>query len=574
MSMISATSNWLQGLAKEFGLTPEDLYHIDLCLSELVTNVVSYAEAQFTGMSMELRAEIESQRITFTLIDSAQPFDPLSVPPPPIAKNIEDMQVGGRGIHLVREFCDAIRYERSCDKNHIELEFNLASPTTTAQREILIPRNVDRRNSETPPDFPFKKADGTVIKQDRRSMPDRRAKGFLSWAQIFHNVPYSALEDLVDRFPIQSIAATITLLSPGDLNDEVLIVLDGRLRVCLDQPDTSDFIEIGPGGCVGEMSVIDNSPASAYVVAEPGVSLLVVDAVSFLNAVMKIPNVSRNLISALSERMRRSNEQTIKRLHKELTLKHIQRELQFARSIQASLLPKEPLFPDDSRLDCVGRMCAAREVGGDFYDIFFLDSKRIFFVIADVCGKGLPAALFMVRAIASLRAQSESNDQSTALAEQITTHLNEQLCAYNDDKQFLTAFSGILNLETGLMHYVNAGHNAPLLSLGDGPFNYLEEPINPIVGLIEGIEFRAGEISLPPQSALLLYTDGVTEAENPEGNMLGDKHLLACLNAAPRNDATQLVDNVFANVREFATDAPQSDDVTVLAICLADAGRK
>lgn len=567
--MITATSDWLQRLAAEFGLAHDDLYRIDLCFAELVSNVVNFAEAQYANMPLELDAAIEERRITLTLVDSAQAFDPLTIAPPRVAKTIEELQVGGHGIHLVREFSDACRYERRDNTNRIELAFDLAVPRKAAKRKPAVSRQLERRRGQGQAEFPLHLDSPAVIEADRRGKADRRAKGYLSRAQIFRNVPYSALEDLVDRFPIQSIAATTTILKPGDLNRDVLIVLGGRLKVYLDQPDSGDFIEIGAGGCVGEMSVIDKQPVSAYVVADAGTRLLVLDAAPFLNEVMTIPNVPRNLMSALSERMRRSNEQMIKRLRKELEMEHVQRELQYARSIQASLLPKEPLFPDDPRLDCVGRMCTAREVGGDFYDVFSLGPRHIFFVIADVCGKGLPAALFMVRALAALRAQSGGDAPPADYAEQVTDRLNRQLCAYNDARQFLTAFCGIVDLETLTLQYVNAGHNAPLLALGDGPFSYLAEPINPIVGMIEGIVYRAGEVRLTPQSVLLLYTDGVTEAEDKGVNMLGEDRLLARLNAVASRTALDLVDAVFAEVDEFAGSAPQSDDITVLAIRLA-----
>ena len=570
--MIAATSDWLQGLAREFNLTHEDLYRIDLCLAELVTNVVSYAEAQYADTPLEVHAVIEQQRITLTVIDSAQAFDPRSAQAPAVASTIEKLQVGGQGIHLVREFSDACSYERTNGQNRFQLLFNLAVPTKTNEQRILIPRNSERRDGTKQPSVPLQRSDGATIESDQRGKSDRRANGYLSAADIFRNVPYAALEGLVDRFPIECIAATTTVLKRGESNMEVLIVLDGRLKVYLDHPGTGDFIEIGAGGCVGEMSVIDNQPVSAFVVADKGTTLLVIDAASFVNDVMTIPGVSRNLISALSDRMRRSNDELIKRLRKELETEHLQRELQYARSIQTSLLPKEPLFPHDPRLDCVGRMCTAREVGGDFYDVFSLDSEHIFFVIADVCGKGLPAALFMVRAMGALRAQPGGQNRRANYTEQLTARLNQQLCAYNDAKQFLTAFCGILDLETLTLRYVNAGHNAPLLALGDGPFAYLTEPINPIVGMVERLEYRSGEVKLTPHSVLLLYTDGVTEAENGDVAMLGEDRLLDRLNAVTIRTAGELVESVFAEVNQFAGGAPQSDDITVLAIRLAGAG--
>ena len=563
--LIDETSKWLQALGAEFNFSLQDMYRMELCFAELVPNIVDYSDPQYADQPVELYAVIESRKVTLTLSDPAAPFDPFSVPPPRVVKSIEEMQVSGHGIHIVREFSNSFRYERRANKNRAELVFELEQTTHTHSRPVEIPRNIDRRRNIETPVFPLV-CEGVVIALDRRKPEDRRSLGFISWSQIFHGIPYATIENMIERLPIQDIVGEMQLLKPGSKNDAVLTVLRGKLKVSLDQPGNGDSIEVGAGGCVGEMSVIDNQPASAYVTAEPGTRLLLIDSSTFINDIMCIPSASRNLMSALTARMRYSNELAIKRMRKELEMEQTQRELQYARSIQESLLPKEPLFPDDPRLDCAGRMVTAREVGGDFYDIFALDKRYVFFVIADVCGKGLPAALFMVRAIAALRAQSGNEEQSAEYAAQLMARLNYQLCAYNDAQQFLTAFCGILDLETLTLRYINAAHNAPAIAIGNGPFHYLTEPINPMVGMIEGLAYRTGEIKLQPGSALLLYTDGVTEAENKEGHMLGDDPLLARLNAVAKRSAGQLVEEVFDEVRGFAMDAQQSDDITVLAI--------
>ena len=559
---VGATSAWLQSLGSEFNFSHEDLYRIDLCLEELVTNVVNYSNSQYANQPVNLHAVIEAQRATFTLIDPAAPYDPFSRPPPVLAKTLEDLDIGGQGVHLVRDFSDSNRYERRDDKNWLELVFELAQPALTSPPSARTMRSTDRRNDPA-------SAASSMLKErlQQRMVKDRRAAGFISWTQIFRGVPYAAVEDLVESLTIQDIVGEVILLKPGDSNDAVRVVLHGQLKVYLDQPGSGDFIDVGIGACVGEMSVIDNRPASAYVVAEPGTKLLVIDADSFLNNILAIPRASRNLMSTLSGRMRRSDELTIKRMRKVLELEHAQRELQYARTIQKSLLPGEPLFAGDRRLDCVGRMCTAREVGGDFYDIFFLDRSHVFFVIADVCGKGLPAALFMVRAIAILRAQSGFERQSANYTSRLIAKLNDQLYEHNDAQQFLTAYCGILDLDTLTIRYINAGHNAPAIAIGDGAFEYRGEPINPFVGMVEGISYRTGEMQLTPGSVLLLYTDGVTEAEDTQRDMLGDDRLLARLNAAPSRTARELVDAVFDEVTDFASGAQQSDDITVLAIC-------
>jgi len=549
-ALIDEMGQWLQSLGAGFNFSPEDLYRIEVCGEEIIANVVNYSDPQYAGQPVQLRAVIEPRRATLTFIDPVAPYDPFSRPPPPVATSLDDIQIGGQGVHLVRELSDAHRYERRDGCNRVELVFDLTQPT----------------QAPTPAE--------TSVGTGGSPAQDPSAVTLAGQAQIFKGVPQAAIAHLLDPLPVKDICGETILLKPGDANQVVRLVLRGRLRVCLDKPGIGDYIEVGVGACVGEMSVIDDRPASAYVVAEAGTRLLVIDSATFLDQLMALPRVSRNLMSAMAERMRRSDELTVKRVRKALQMEQVQRELEYARSIQESLLPSQSLFPDDARLDTVGRMIPAREVGGDFYDIFFLDSRHVFFVVADVCGKGLPAALFMVRAISILRAQSGFEPQFVDYAARLTVRLNEQLCAYNDAQQFLTAFCGVLDLDSLTLSYVNAGHNPPVVANGAGAFEYLTDPINPFVGMIDGISYRAGTLTLQPGSALLIYTDGVTEAEDIEVNMLGEDRLLARMNAAPSRTAGELVDAVFNEVRDFAADAPQSDDITVLAIVCPAARKK
>lgn len=563
-ALVGAVGTWLQSLGAEFSFSHQDQYRIELCFEELVTNITNYSDPKFAGARVDLQAEIRLHDAVFILSDPADPFDPLSRPAPVPADSLDNLQVGGQGIHLVREFSDTQRYDRCDGRNRLELLFRLEQPSVSNPASLPVRRDIDRRHLQDR--VAASGATAEAGETERRLGDDRRAMGFISRAQIFHGVPYAALEPLMEDLALQDIVGEMLLLRRGEKNNAALVVLQGGLKVYLDQPFVGDFIAVGTGVCVGEMSIIDDRPISAFVVAEAGTRLLVIDSKTFLERLLAIPLVARNLMSSMAERMRQSDQMTIRRMRREIEMEQTQRELQYAHSIQDSLLPKEPLFPGDARLDCSGRMRAAREVGGDFYDIFALDSRYVFFVIADVCGKGLPAALFMVRAISALRAQSDSGEQPDDYAAQLITRLNNQLCAYNDAQQFLTAFCGILDTETARIRYINAGHNPPLLALGNGDFHYLREPVNPMVGMVEGLNYRAGEVDLLPGSLLLLYTDGATEAENAEGGMLGEECLLARMNATAERSASHMVDAVFDAIGAFVGDAPQSDDITVLTL--------
>lgn len=560
-SFMDAASAWLQQLAAEFGIGDEDVYRIDLCFEELVMNTISYAEPAYQGQRFDIKASVMPQRIVIDLLDAAQPYDPFAEhKPQEIAQSLEDLKIGGHGITFVKEYSDACRYEYVDGRNHIELIFDLAKEVGLQDSTQGQPRGVDRRKPASETAEPAKPA------EEQRSQGDRRSHGVLSRADIFRGVPYTVIEQLVERFPVQQFASETTLLSPGDPNDQVFIVLAGSLRIGLGTESHGEFFDIDVGGCVGEMSVIDNRPASAYIIANPSTRLMLVDGTSFVEDFLAIPRVSRNLLSALAERLRRHNDLVVKRVRLEADMEHMQRELGVAKEIQESLLPKEPLFAGDARIDCMGRMNTAKEVGGDFYDVFFLDKDNLFFVIGDVCGKGLPAALFMVRAVSALRAQSCGSYLEGNYVSYLIASLNAQLCTCNDKQQFLTAFCGILNVPTGTIHYLNAGHNPPLITGDDGKFFYVSEPINPIVGMIEGLTYQAGTAQLPADGVLFLYTDGVTEAEAHDTSMYDETRLIQCLNAAPDGSAAELVNRVFADVEEFVAGAAQSDDITVLAI--------
>lgn len=532
-SLMASASAWLHDLVEEFGIGPDDAYRIDLCFEELVMNTISYAEPECQGTRYDIRATLSADRIVIELIDTAQQYDPFAEHViQEIPDSLEDLQIGGHGITLVKEYTDECSYVYEGGRNHLTLAFNLAHP------------------------LPLTKG------QDGLSPACHR----ISESRIFSGVPCASLAGIVDRFPLQRFAAETPLLQPGDRNQAVFFVMSGSLKIGIGEHGHGEHFEVGVGGCVGEMSVIDNQPVSAEVVASENTCLLAVDAKSFLEDLMAIPLVARNLLSAQSDRMRRNNDFIIKRIRIEMEMEQIQRELGIAKEIQESLLPHEPLFPGDSRIDCKGRMCTAKEVGGDFYDIFPLDQDNVFFVIGDVCGKGLPAALFMVRAVSALRAQSGSSHLDEVYVAEVISRLNAQLCTSNDKQQFLTAFCGILNLSSGAIRYVNAGHNPPLISQGDGSYAFVSEPINPIVGMIDGLEYVSGATTLPLGGSFLLYTDGVTEAETHDMSMFDESRLLDCMNAAGDCSASDLVARVFEEVDSFAAGAPQSDDITVLAI--------
>jgi serine phosphatase RsbU (regulator of sigma subunit) len=355
------------------------------------------------------------------------------------------------------------------------------------------------------------------------------------------------------------------VLKPGEPNDAIAFVISGRLRVHLDAPDSPNFFTIDVGDFVGEMSVIDRKPVSAYVVADAGCRVLMVDAETFFGHLLAIPEIGRRLMAVLTQRLRRASDRMMEELRANMELAQLQRDLHVAHDIQLGMLPQESsLFADRAEVDCAAGIRVARQVGGDFYDAYFVDQNHLFIMIGDVCGKGLPAALFMVRAMTLLRSESTRRERAKRNPlPRMMDRVNQLLTERNEASLFVTVFCALLDTATGALAFVNAGHNPPALALPDGAFSLLDEPRNPVAGMIEGLAYKGGETVLAPGSAIVLYTDGVTEAAAPGGENFGLERFLAVLDASERT-ARALAQATLGAVEAFAGSAPQSDDIAVI----------
>ena len=252
-----------------------------------------------------------------------------------------------------------------------------------------------------------------------------------------------------------------------------------------------------------------------------------------------------------------------------VTLKHyiaeaaarIDRELEFARSIQHSAIPSVfPPYPGHSEFDIYATMDTAKEVGGDFYDFYFVGENRLGFLIADVSGKGIPAAMFMMTAKTIIKGYAESGKP----VDEVFTTANEKLCESNDAGMFVTAWMGVLDTVTGKVEFANAGHNPPLVRHAGGGFEYLRSKPCFILAGMDGIKYRKNEFTLAPGDEIYLYTDGVTEATDSENNLYGEERLLALLNSMGDLSGEEICRAVKADIDAFVGDAPQFDDITML----------
>ncbi len=241
----------------------------------------------------------------------------------------------------------------------------------------------------------------------------------------------------------------------------------------------------------------------------------------------------------------------------------MQEELNVGRDIQRSMLPRVfPAFPDRKELELYAVLEPALEIGGDLYDFFLIDDHRLCFVVGDVSGNGVPAALFMAmtKIMVKTRAMSDPSPAS------IVTHVNDALSADNDSCMFVTLYVGILNLRDGTLLATNAGHNPPLLKRQGGQFEWLTAQDGPMVGPMPGIAFKETTIQLGPGDELFLYTDGVTEADNRRRELFGNSRLKAVLTKSQAPSVVDRLSEVMNAVRGFAGEAPQADDITMLGL--------
>ncbi|OPY68241.1 MAG: Phosphoserine phosphatase RsbU [Syntrophorhabdaceae bacterium PtaU1.Bin034] len=264
------------------------------------------------------------------------------------------------------------------------------------------------------------------------------------------------------------------------------------------------------------------------------------------------------------EQMRVSLKEYIRKLTETMAAKQrIESELKIAHDIQMSILPKMfPPFPDRPEFDIYAVIEPAKEVGGDFYDFFFVDDTHICLIIADVSDKGVPASLFM--AVTKTLIKAKAGVGSTP--GEILTRVNQELSKDNDTNMFVTVFFAILDVVTGEVNYANGGHNPPVIMRRDGTVTFMESAKNPMVGVIEGVHYTTLRLALGPGEAILMYTDGVTEAINGSGHLFGEERLIEEVRRLSDRSLEGTIKGLKDAVGRFSTGVPQSDDITIMGI--------
>lgn len=268
-------------------------------------------------------------------------------------------------------------------------------------------------------------------------------------------------------------------------------------------------------------------------------------------------SVSCRYVASRGKRMIEMQSENIRKTSR------IETELNLATRIQTSMLPcLIPAFPEHENIKLRAVYHPAKEVGGDFYDYFRIDDARVGIVIADVSGKGVGAALFMTISKTVLKNQLQLGISPA----EALTNANRQLCENNDAGLFVTCWAGVYNTETGLLTYVNAGHNPPVLLRKDGKAQFLKQKGGFVLAGYDGFRYQEHELQLFVGDEMFFYTDGVTEATNPENKLYGESRLIDCLNQCSGQDVADQLTAIKTDIDCFADGAEQFDDITIMAM--------
>jgi len=415
---------------------------------------------------------------------------------------------------------------------------------------------------------------------------------------IFARFEPQALRTIAARCSFAAFPAGERIMHQGEHGGFALVILEGEVDVYVEIPaGLIHMATLGPDRIVGELGSVSDAPRTATVVARSAVTALRVDRDDLMSLAAEFPSIGIEIISELGQRLHSTNQslayltyaanalardeydsamlveltnqsgalasfaRAFADMAAEIRAKQSRREeMQAAAAIQQSILPG-PLSSSDgtSRIDLHADMRPAREIGGDFFDYFLIDEHRLAFTVADVSGKGIPAALFMAVSRTVMR-NTGAADMAARMAD-----ANRLLSAENAACMFVTLFHGVLELTTGRLRYCNAGHNPPYLLRAGGARETLKATGIPF-GIDPDRPYGIAETLLAAGDSLFLFSDGITEATSPTDEIFGEARLEKVLDNARGHRAAELVAEVIAATAEFAAGAEQSDDITCLAL--------
>lgn len=403
----------------------------------------------------------------------------------------------------------------------------------------------------------------------------------LAHIPFFTALPPDELDRLVAELDVVNLNSGDILFREGDPGEHLYVVVSGELEILM-APDTDNELILNmlhAGEYLGEMSLIQpGGLRTASARARGDVVLLSMSRSQFRDLLQHHPELSSAMVSVLSQRLDNTNISTFRDLTEKnrqlqqafdelkaaqeqlIEKERMERELKVAADIQMSILPD--VLPVHAKFDFGGRILPARQVGGDFYDIFILGEDKIGVLIGDVADKGVPSAIFMARAHALIIAEA---DNSTSPGE-VLRMVNQHITRLEKSTQFVTALYGVLDTKTGEFSYARAGHEPPLLLHEQGDVQRLPHQPGMALGLWENIILDEYSLFLPQGSLLLMFTDGMTDCRSPKGEPFGLERIKTTMAGLSKATAQASCDQLFDTLMMYQSGSKQDDDVTLVAI--------
>jgi sigma-B regulation protein RsbU (phosphoserine phosphatase) len=558
LSAVRPAAVWVEAQAAAAAL-PDDLMHdLQVCLEEALANLIMHGRTRRGEKDIRIAVRATPGEAEIIVRDACAPFD---VTDASVAEPQTEGRIGGQGLRLLRAFATELAYRSEPAFNELRMTFRSGAATAGAALSDLI-----------------------------RGVP------------AFSALSSAALQKLAQAAEHCTYQPSDILLAEGVPSTFALLLVRGEVAV-VNQSARGDvpLARITAPALIGEIGALAGLRRTAGVRAVSVVEALKIDRDALLIAGRDAPDMLVSVIGQLGQQIHNINgaiglyaaglgalendaldpallgdlnnptaelanfADAFRGLARRVTLERRTRgEMASAALIQAALLPKPiPAAALAGRCDVHGAMKPARQVGGDLFDIAMLDDRRLALVIGDICGKGVPAALFMSATATALRIAARRAESLSELVGQA----NEALCVNNDMAMFTTLFYGLLDLDSRRLEYVNCGHNPPLLLRHNGVVELAGAA--PPLGMFATHTWTSNAIDLEPGEGVFLFTDGVTECIDAAGQEFTDARLAEILARTWRNaNAETLVSTVIAEVEAFATGQEQFDDVTCVAALL------
>jgi len=406
-------------------------------------------------------------------------------------------------------------------------------------------------------------------------------ENLLARTPILRGLPPEEIESLERSLRVRELPPDTILFHEGEVGDRFFIVSEGRLEVikALGTPEERLIGFRGPGEFIGELSLINRTGLRTASIRSAGpVRLWELSHAEFDALLHRQPSIAYEILEVLSERLTEAHDASIADLQEKnrqleqaynelkaaqaqiIEKERLEKELQVASAIQMSLLPQS--LPILEGFDFGAAIMPARAVGGDFYDFFPLAEDRLGIVIGDVADKGVPSAIYMAQTLALLYAESYQH----LSAREVLQRVNQLLQGIGESGLFVTALYGILDQRTGEFSYARAGHELPLLLEPSGQIEIMPYGAGQLLGVLENPLLDEQTVPLPPGSTLLLYTDGVLDCRDEQGNAFGMERLKATLSVLKSLPAQEICRQLWQRIKDHQRSAPQDDDVTIVSI--------